>query len=83
MRDEFNNNNIQERLNGEFKNRLVTTRGLNADEPALVRLLIIYHNLFRRHEGLKNRTPAQAVGITIEGPNQWATVIANAALPSV
>ena len=36
MCDQFNHNNMQERLNGEFKNRLVTTRGLNADEPALV-----------------------------------------------
>ena len=70
---------MQERLNGEFKDRLITTRGLNANEPALVTLIVIFHNLFREHEGLEGRTPAQAAGITIEGPNKWATIIANAA----
>ena len=62
----FNQNNVYERLNGEFRDRLKCTRGLKSDNPYIIRLLISYHNFFREHKGLENNmTPAEAIGIDI------------------
>lgn len=92
LRGMFNTNNLYERLNGEFEDRIKTVRGFNhpPDDasdarrgggcPGLVRLMIVYHNFFREHQGLNGITPAEAAGITIHGENKWATMIANAAL---
>jgi hypothetical protein len=41
----------------------------------------IFHNYFREHEGLENKTPAEVTGIKIDGQNKWITVIQNAAKP--
>ena len=86
----FNQNNIYERLNGEFRDRLYSTRGLKSDKPALVILLVVYHNFFRTHSSLKdNMTPAEAIGIDIvlvknsqlsDECNKWITFIQNATL---
>jgi putative transposase len=38
----------------------------------------IYHNYLRRHEGLNDKTPADASGIKIEGENKRITLIENA-----
>ncbi len=31
--------------------------------------------------GLEGKTPAEAAGITVEGPNKWETIIQNAVRP--
>jgi len=38
----------------------------------------IYHNYIREHEGLNDKTPAEACGIKVEGKNKWKTLIQNA-----
>jgi hypothetical protein len=38
----------------------------------------IYHNYIREHQGLDNKTPAEASDIRIEGENKWLTLIQNA-----
>lgn len=86
----FNQNNTYERLNGEFRDRLKCARGLKSDNPAIIRLLIVYHNFFREHSSLTdNMTPAEAIGIDImpvpdsdlaPDCDKWITFIQNAAL---
>ena len=86
----FNQNNLYERLNGEFRDRLQCTRGLKSDNPYIIHLIIAYHNFFRKHEGLKNNmTPAEAIGIDIlpvpdsdlsTSCDRWITFIQNAAI---
>ena len=51
IRNEFNQNNVHERLNGEFRDRLDGIRGMKADSPSVVGLMITYHNFFRPHAG--------------------------------
>ena len=90
LKNIFNTNNLYERLNGEFKDRIKTARGfkLKPDKktdgklggcPALLRLLVVHHNFFRPHEGLGGKTPAEAAGIIIHGDNERITMTANAA----
>ena len=38
----------------------------------------IYHNFVRPHMGLNGQTPADKVGIKIDGNNKWITLIQNA-----
>ena len=87
--NQFNQNNVHERLNGEFKDRLDHIRGMRADSPSVVSLMITYHNFFRPHAGIGDRTPAEAAGIEIVPPEPgaesqsreaWITFIQNAAL---
>ena len=72
-------NNVYERFNGEIKDRIACIRGFSSKDPALLRLLIVYHNFIRPHGGLGGRTPAEAAGITIDGPDKWLTLIRHAA----
>ena len=86
----FNQNNVYERLNGDFKGRLRCTRGLKSDNSSVIRMLIVYHNFFHEHTSLEGRmTPAEAVGIEIvpvphselaPDCDRWITLIQNAAL---
>ena len=86
----FNQNNLSERLNGEFEDRFKCTRGLKSKNPSLIHLVIANHNFFREHEGLENNmTPAEAIGIDImpvpdsdhtESCDRWITFIENAAI---
>ena len=48
----FNQNNVYERLNGEFKDRLRCTRDLKSDSSPVIHMLIIYHNFSRKHSSL-------------------------------
>ena len=80
LRGEYNNNNCHERFNSELKERLRAARGLGADGPALVRLMILHHNFFRPHGGIGGRTLAEAAGIRILGGDRWITFIQNAAM---
>lgn len=92
LQNQFNTNNLYERLNGEFRHRIKTVRGFNRKPnkrtdhkfkegcPALMRMLVVYHNFFRPHEGLNGKTPAEEAGITIHGEDKWITMICNAAV---
>ena len=80
IRDRHATNNPYERLNGEIRDRIARIRGFKSIEPALLRLLIMYHNFIRPHGGLDGRTPAEAAGIAVAGPDKWRTLIRHAAL---
>ena len=80
-------NNKMERMNGELRDREKVMRGLkNVDTPILTGYQL-FHNYIRPHEGLKGKTPADMVGIKVEGENKWKTLIENASqdaqLPSL
>jgi len=72
------NNNIQERLNGEIRDREKVMRGIKKKDTPILTGYQIYHNYFRPHMGLNGKTPAEACGIEIEGENKWMTMIQNA-----
>jgi transposase-like protein len=74
------NNNKMERMNGEVRDREKVMRGLKKMDTVVLPGYQLYHNYFREHEGLEGKTPAEAVGIKIEGQNKWITVIQKAAL---
>jgi hypothetical protein len=38
----------------------------------------LFHNYIRTHQGLDGLTPADKVGIKVEGENKWITLIQNA-----
>ena len=89
LKNMFNqNNDVYKRLNGEFRDRLQCTLYLKSENPAIIRLLIIYHNFFLAHTSHENNmTPAEAIGIDIlPVPNsdlevdcdKWITFIQNA-----
>ena len=72
------NNNMMERLNGEFRDREKVMRGVKKKESPLFDGYQLYHNYIRPHMSLENRTPAEACGITVNGDNKWKTLIQNA-----
>lgn len=78
IRNEVANNNIQERLNGEFRDREKTFRGFKKDNSPTITGIQIYHNFIRPHMGLGGDTPASRAGIKITGDNKWKTIIQNA-----
>ena len=86
--NQFNQNNVHERLNGEFKDGLDGIRGMRADSPSVISLMITHHNFFRPHAGIGSRTPAEAANMEIAtGPGAesrsreaWITFMQNAAL---
>ena len=73
-------NIIYERFNGEVRDRISRVRGFKSEHPALIDLIVIYHNFVRQHASIGNITPAKAGGITIEGKNKWRTMIEHAVL---
>jgi hypothetical protein len=73
------NNNKMERLNGEIRDREKVMRGLKTRDTPILKGYQIFHNYVREHEGLDDKTPAEACGITVEGKNKWMTLIQNAA----
>ena len=52
------NNNIQERLNGEFRDREKVFRGLKKVDSPAIDGIKLYHNFIRPHMGLNGDTPA-------------------------
>lgn len=72
------NNNKQERLNGEIRQREKVVRGVKKSDSVLLQGYQLYHNYMREHQGLAGKTPAEVAGIRIEGQNKWVTVIQNA-----
>ncbi len=80
FKNQVANNNIQERLNGEFRDREKVFRGLKkVDSPAIAGIKM-YHNYIRPHMSLDGDTPAKRAGIEIKGDNKWLTIIQNASL---
>ncbi|MGC2429278.1 MAG: hypothetical protein WA421_19765 [Nitrososphaeraceae archaeon] len=64
----------------EVRDREKVMRGLKRKDTTILTGYQIYHNYIREHQGLNNKTPAEASGIKIEGENKWLTLIQNAKL---
>ena len=62
-----------------MRNRIKTARGFGTENPHLLNLYVLYHNFIRPHIGLGGRTPADALGMRIKGPDKWNTILAYAA----
>lgn len=73
-------NNKMERLNGEIRDREKVFRGLKRVDTEILNGYRVYYNFTKKHGSLKGKTPAEAAGIKVEGPNKWLTIIQNAAL---
>ena len=70
------NNNMSERLQGSYRDREKTLRGLESIESGQRYLdgWALTYNLFRKHESLKNKTPA--LKAHMEAPfKEWADVV--------
>lgn len=76
------NNNKMERLNGEIRDRERVMRSLKTDDSPIILGMQIHHNFNRNHMGIKNKTPAEACGINVQGNNKWLTLIQNAKFSS-
>ena len=63
-----------ERQNGEVRDSEKVMRGLKIEGSPFIEGLPIFHNFVREHEGLKGKTPAEAAGIRVEGPEQVVNV---------
>ena len=74
------NNNVQERFNGTFRAAQRPRRGIKSAGSRLIVGFFVRYNFVRPHMAIGGRTPAQATGITIHGPDKWRTIIGNAAL---
>lgn len=74
------NNNCSERLQGTFRQRTKTLRGLDSRESGQRYLdgWVLTYNLFREHESLRNRTPASAAKVTTPFES-WESVVESAA----
>ena len=78
------NNNLSERLQGTFRQRTKTLRGLESLETGQRYLdgWVITYNLFREHEGLKYNTPGEEA--EVDTPfSEWADVVRYGAAPTV
>ena len=74
------NNNQSERLQGTYRQRTKTLRGLDSRESGQLYLdgWTLNYNLFRKHHSLKNRTPAEAA--KLDAPfDEWEDVVEHAA----
>ncbi len=78
FKNQLANNNIQERLNGEFRDREKVFRCLKkVDSPAITGIKL-HHNYIKPHMSLDEHTPAFRAEIEIKGDNKWLTIIQNA-----
>jgi transposase-like protein/DNA-directed RNA polymerase subunit M/transcription elongation factor TFIIS len=72
------NNNRMERYHGTLKERTKVMRALKNTDTSVLDGQRIYYNHIRPHQGLNGKTPAQAAGMEITGPNKWTALIQNA-----
>ena len=73
------NNNKMESFNGNtLQAREKVVRGIKRTDSPTIAGMRIHHNFVRSHIGLDGRTPAEAAGIDVEGPNKLKTIIQNA-----
>ena len=70
------NNNLSERLQGTFRDRVKTLRGLDSLESGQRYLdgWTLNYNMFREHESLRDRTPAQVAKVEVPF-TEWADVV--------
>ena len=74
------NNNLSERLQGTFRDRVKTLRGLDSIKSGQRYLngWALQYNLFRGHHSLRNRTPGEVA--KMEAPfTEWAEVVKDGA----
>ncbi len=73
------NNNLSERLQGTFRDREKTLRGLEGLESGQRYLdgWVVNYNLFREHEGIGGQHPAEMAGVNPPF-KEWADVVRNA-----
>ena len=73
------NNNLSERLQGTFRQRTKTLRGLDNKESGQVYLdgWTLTYNLFREHEALDNKPPASAAKVSTPFES-WESVVEEA-----
>jgi len=72
------NNNIIERLNGTFRERMKVMRSLSTELGAeeYAEAMRIYYNYIRPHQGINGLTPAQMAGVPIDlSGNRWQRMI--------
>ena len=67
---------LSERLQGTFRDRIKTLRGLDSIESGQGYLdgWTLNYNLFRKHHSLRNRTPGQAAKV-VAPYTEWADVV--------
>ena len=70
------NNNLSERLQGTFRDRIKTLRGLDSRETGQRYLdgWVLTYNLFRGHEALRNQTPGERAKVNPQF-KEWADVV--------
>ena len=70
------NNNMSERLQGTFRQRERTLRGLDTRESGQLYLdgWVLTYNLFREHESLSDRTPAEKAKLKVPFKT-WTDVV--------
>ncbi len=75
------NNNMSERLQGTFRDRDKTLRGLKGRDTGQAYLdgLVLHYNYFRPHEALDDKRPAQAAGAELPF-DDWSDVAAGKAV---
>jgi transposase-like protein len=74
------NNNLSERLQGTFRGRVKTLRGLDSRKTGQRYLdgWVLTYNLFRGHESLRNKTPGERA--KVDPPfREWADVVKDGA----
>jgi len=72
------NNNIVERLNGEFREFDKVRRGFKSKETAQGNLngMRLYHNFIKPHQSLNGLTPSQKANIVLNlGNNKWLDLL--------
>ena len=76
IRSVHNNNNVSERVQGTFRDREITLRGLDTLETGqrFLQGWKFHYNMFKEHETLKFKTPAE---VAFEQPpfREWADVV--------
>ena len=74
------NNNRSERLQGTFRQRTKTLRGLDTRESGQTYLdgWTLDYNLFRKHDALGNRTPGEAAQVDVSF-DEWEDIVEHAA----
>ena len=80
FRNHLANNNIQERFDGEFRDKEKVFRGLKKEDSPAITGIKLHHNFIKPHIGLNGGTPADRAGIEIKGDNKWLTIIQNASI---
>ena len=74
---ELINNNMSERLQGSFRQRTKTQRGLEARRSAQEYLdgWVVDYNFFKKHHALKGKTPAEAAAVAKQAPwDEWEDI---------